>query len=79
MNLAELREKQRLKLLEERIAGCCEERDKLSVALSGNSKNKYRGHHELRMYELCMEIVLLWRDHTRLVGSRQTDLDGYLM
>jgi hypothetical protein len=77
LNLAEIREKHRLKLFEEKILDRCEERTDLTKALSKRLEIKHKEHHELRMYELGLEIAMLWSDYRKLAGPGQQRLDKY--
>jgi len=78
LNLAELREKYRLKLLEEKILECCEERNDLSKMLSKHLDLKNKERHELRTYELGLEVAMLWQEYRKIVASKQERLDRYL-
>ncbi len=55
----------------------CEERAELSRALSERLEIKHKEHHELRVYELGLEVAMLWRDYRKLVGPGQESLDKY--
>jgi hypothetical protein len=78
LNVAELREKYRLKLLEVKILECCEERSDLSKVLSKHLDVKNKDRHELRMYELGLEVAMLWQEYRKIVSSKQERLDRYL-
>ena len=78
MNLAEIREKHRLKLLEEKIMDRIEERNELTNALSRHLEIDHKEQHELRMYELGLDVTILWTEYRKLVASKQDKLDKYL-
>jgi hypothetical protein len=77
MNLAEIREKHRLQLLEEKLLDCIDERSQISRALSECSDNNRREHYELRAQELGLEIAVLWIEYRKLAKAGQTSLDEY--
>jgi hypothetical protein len=67
MNLAQIRDRHRLRIIEDKIADCCEERALISYFLSENVETTRKEHYELRRDELGVEITLLWIEFRKLL------------
>jgi len=78
LDLAQIREKHRLKLIEEKMMDCCEARSEISSVLSEIVESNMRLRYELRMNELGLEITLLWFEYRKLVGVSDAGIDSNL-
>ena len=74
--LSQIREKRRLKIIEEKMTDRFEERSEISSVLSEIIEPHRRKLYELRMNELGLEIILLWIEYRKLVGVSEPNLDS---
>jgi len=70
MNLAEVREKHRIRILEEKMTECCEERHAISEAISDPATNEdQKLRYEYRTDELGLQMLELWCEYIKLSKS----------
>ena len=75
---AELSEKRRLKLIEEKITDCFEERFEIINALSKPFESDTRMRYKHRMDELGYELAVLWCEYRKLARTSDVSLDSNL-
>ena len=67
MNLAEIREKHRVRILEEKMIDCSEERHTISEALSDPGTDvDQKLKNEYRIDELGLQMLELWCEYVKL-------------